>query len=159
VGKQNEIFNFKECLAWITEAIAMGTCIYYVILRALITPSINQDGLNSNLYFISVTIYTAVIMIDTLKLCMQVKHWTKLLFFTIIVLSIAPYIGFMWVVNYTFNRPLGRILIISFTSAKAYLSVFVLIIILIAINGIFIYLRFHSHRILKRMKIALEEDI
>lgn len=98
-------------------------------------------------------------MVDTIKLCMQVKHWTKLLFFTIICLSIAPYVGFMWVVNYYFNRPVGKILIVCFSTAKTYLSVLVLIILLIGINGIFIYTRFHSNRILKRMKIALEEDI
>lgn len=81
------------------------------------------------------------------------------MFFCIIVLSILPYVGFMWVVNFYFNRPIQRILIVCYTNAKAYLTVIVLSIILIGINGIFVYVRFHSHRILKKMKIAIEEDI
>ena len=137
----------------------MGVCIFYIINRTLESVSINQNGINSNLHIISVTIFTAIIIIVTIKLCMQVQHWTKLLFFCIIVLSIIPYVGFMWVVNFYFNRPIQRILIVCFTNAKAYLTVIALSIILIGINGIFVYVRFHSHRILKKMKIAIEEDL
>lgn len=97
-------------------------------------------------------------MIVTVKLCMQVKHWTKMLFFTVVVLSIAPYIAFMWFINSYFNRPVGRILYICFTTAKGYLSVIFLILLLIGFNGLLNFARFSSHRILKRMAIALEED-
>jgi hypothetical protein len=80
----------------------MGACIYFIVAKSLDTISVGSSGINSNLYYISITIFTAVIIIGTIKLCMQVNHWTKLLFFTIIVLSIIPYVGFMWVVNYYF---------------------------------------------------------
>lgn len=137
----------------------MGVCIYFVVIGTLDTSSVRQTGINSNLYYISITIFSSNIIIDTIKLCMQVNHWTKLLFFTIIVLSIVPYVGFMWVVNYYFSRPVQKVLVVCFSSAKAYFTVVALTIILIGFNGIFVYFRFHSHRILKKMKIAIEEDI
>jgi hypothetical protein len=134
----------------------MGTCIFFIVFRGLRSESINQQGYNNNLQYISVTIFTGVIMIDTIKLCMQVRHWTKLLFFTITFLSLAPYISFMWVVNSSFNQPVRRILVTCFTSSKGYFCVFLLIVILMGINGISIYIRFHSHTILKRMRVALQ---
>jgi RsiW-degrading membrane proteinase PrsW (M82 family) len=134
----------------------MGACIFFIVVRGLEGESINQQGYNNNLQYISVTIFTGVIMIDTIKLCMQVRHWTKLLFFTIIFLSLAPYISFMWVIDSTFNQPVRRILVTCFTSPKAYFCVFLSILILMGINGISIYIRFHSNTILKRMRVALQ---
>lgn len=134
----------------------MGVCVFYITLRTLGSVSINQTGINTHLHIISVTVFTGVIMVDTIKLCMQVRHWTLLLFFIIIFTSLAPYVGVMWIINFYFNRPIARIMIVCYTSAKGYLSVTLIIIILMAINGIFVYLHFHSHRILKRMTIAIE---
>lgn len=115
-----------------------------------------SGGYSSNLQLVSITIYTTIIMLDTLKLCMQVRHWTKLLFLTIVLLSIAPYLSFIWILNYKFKRPVQGVLIVYFTSIKTYFSVLVIAIILIGINGIMIYLRFHSQKILKKMATALE---
>lgn len=95
-------------------------------------------------------------MVCTLKLCMLVRHWTKLLLVTILLFSIAPYIAFIWVLNYRFKRPVQGILTVYFTSIKTYLSITAIVLILVAINGILIYIRFHSSKILNKMTIALE---
>lgn len=97
-------------------------------------------------------------MLDTIKLSIQVRHWTVLLFITILFFSVGPYLAFMWVLNYKFKRPVQGVLHLYFTSVKTYLVILLLIMILLAINGIMIYIRFHSHRILKHMTIALKED-
>jgi hypothetical protein len=122
------------------------------------SPSMTASGYNSNLQLVSITIYTAIIFLVTLKLCMQVRHWTKLLFLTILLLSIAPYLSFIWVLNYKFKRPVQGVLIIYFTSSKTYFSILAIILILIAINGVMIYIRFHSQKILTKMATALEKD-
>lgn len=87
---------------------------------------------------------------------MLVRHWTTLLLITIIFFSLTPYLAFIWVLNYRFKRPVQGILAVYFTSIKTYLSITVIIIILVAINGILIYIRFHSSKILNKMTVALE---
>lgn len=87
---------------------------------------------------------------------MIVRHWTALLFITILLFSLTPYLAFIWVLNYRFKRPVQGILSVYFTSIKTYLSITVIILILVAINGILLYIRFHSSKILNRMTMALE---
>lgn len=113
------------------------------------------NGYSANLQLVGITVYTSIIILATLKLCMQVRHWTKLLALTILLLSIAPYLSFIWILNYKFKRPVFGVLAVFFTSIKTYFSVLVIAIILIAINGVMIYVRFHSHKILTKMVMAL----
>lgn len=137
----------------------MGVSIFYIITIALNSTSLKQTGINSGLHITGVTVFAGVIMVDTVKLCMMVQHWTILLFCIIIFTSLAPFVAALWIINYFFNRPVAKIMVICFTTLKTYLSVIVILIILVGINGIFVYLHFHSNRILKRMKIAIEEDL
>lgn len=136
----------------------MGVCLFFIAKRVLGSQSITIDGYGGSLQIVSITIYTAVIMLDTIKLSIQVRHWTKLLFISILFLSVGPYIAFMWVLNYRFKRPVQGALHIYFSSIKTYMVILLLIMVLLAINGIMIYIRFHSHRILKQVTIALEQD-
>lgn len=113
-----------------------------------------DHGYNSNLQLVSVTVYTSIIMLSTLKLCIQVRHWTKLLLLTIIFLSIVPYFGFVWLLNYYFKRPVQGIMYIYFTSTKTYFSILLLVLILVGINGILVYFKFYSHKIISKMVFA-----
>lgn len=130
-------------------------CLFFIAERVLGSLSINIDGHGGSLQIVSITIYTAVIMLDTIKLSIQVRHWTKLLFISILFLSVGPYIAFMWVLNYRFKRPVQGTLHIYFSSVKTYMVILLIVMVLLAINGIMIYIRFHSHRILKQIAIAL----
>lgn len=133
----------------------MGICLFFIAERVLGSLSINIDGHGSSLQIVSITIYTAMIMLVTIKLSIQVRHWTKLLFISILFLSVGPYIAFMWVLNYRFKRPVQGTLHIYFSSVKTYMVILLIVMVLLAINGIMIYIRFHSHRILKQITIAL----
>lgn len=123
----------------------MGICLFFIVKRMLGNTSLVEDGYNSNLQIVSVTVYTSIMMVGTLKLCMQVRHWTKLLLFTIIFLSLAPYFGIMWLLNYKFKRPVQGILYLYFTTIKTYFSILFLMMILIGINSLLIYVKFHSN--------------
>jgi hypothetical protein len=133
----------------------MAVCLFFIIETVLSCTSILPDGYNGNLQLVGITIYTTIIMLDTLKLSMQVRHWTKLLFFCILFLSIIPYLSFIWVLNYRFKRPVFGVLEVFFTSVRTYLAILVISMILVAINGVLIYLRFHSDQILRKMSIAI----
>ena len=133
----------------------MGVCLFFMIEISFSSASMNPHGYNSNLQIVSINIYSAIIVLDTLKLSMQVKHWTKLLLFSIILLSLAPYLGFIWFLNYQLNRPVERAVTMCFTSFKSYLGVLLMALVLLTINGVLVYGRFHSQWILNKMMIAL----
>ena len=133
----------------------LSVCLFFIAERVLNSQSISVDGYAGSLQIVSITIYTAVIMLDTIKLSIQVRHWTVLLFISILFLSLGPYLGFIWILNFRFRRPVQGVLHLYFSSIKTYFVILLLIMILLAINGIMIYIRFHSNRILKHMTIAL----
>ena len=122
--------------------------------------SIDKDGHNSDLWIISLTIFSAIIIISNMKLAMHVKHWTRLLIFSMIFTSFVPYIGFLWVTNFVIARYVQRTAIMAFKCGLTYFVVIYVTILMMLITSNLIYISFkrmglveHIHNVMHDVKI------
>jgi hypothetical protein len=101
-----------------------------------------MNGYNSDLWMISLTVYSAVILINNLKLAMHVRHWTTLLILSMILTSFMPYLGFVWLTNYFIARYVQRTAIMSFQCILTYCVVILTTVFMMLITSNVIYFLF-----------------
>lgn len=118
---------------------------------------IGTEGYNSDIWIISITIYSTIIIIDTIKLATQIRHWTLLVFISIIVCSLTPYLIYIWISNYRFSRYMmeGAVLM-SFKISSGYFSVLFISIVTLIVNTIANYISFQRNKLLSRMKLIMK---
>ena len=100
VGQRSLIFSATNYLKWIVEAALHSVVVFIVAYWSHRDAILHEDGRNNDLWSFSVTVFTAVILIVTLKLVLYTRmlNWVSALSFTL--LSLAPYFGYVWVTNY-----------------------------------------------------------
>jgi len=158
IGQQNTIFNPYNCLLWSIESACVGLFTVLLIIFTIGNKTLNQHGYNSDLWIVSVSVYSSIIMICTFKLAIHVRHWTLLILMSIILCSLAPYLSYVWISNYYFSRyRIEGTIIMSFRTGTSYLSVLIACILMLAINGIIIYVNFHKNKRLSKMQIIMKE--
>jgi hypothetical protein len=142
---------------WSLESTLVGLFSVMLIINTIGNKTLNRNGYNSDLWIVSVSIYTSIIMICTFKLAIHVRHWTLLIFLSIIFCSLAPYLAYVWISNFYFSRyRIEGTIIMSFRAGTSYLSVLITSILMLAINGIIIYINFHKNKRLSKMQILMK---
>ena len=96
VGQQGLLFTVKNLLWWIFQGMVYGIAMFWVILTCLDDQSMNSDGQMVDLWYISITVYTCIILIVDLKLALHTKTWTWINWFSILFLSIGIYVAFVY---------------------------------------------------------------
>jgi succinate-acetate transporter protein len=79
--------------------IAQGMVCLFITLYAIGDEN-DTSGLNSygiGFYFVEISAYTSVIIVVTIKLAVNVKHWTLILMIGFLVPSIGSYIGYTFI--------------------------------------------------------------
>lgn len=128
-----------------------------LIISTIGNKTLNNHGYNSDLWIVSVSIYTSIIMMCTFKLAIHVRHWTVLILVSIIFCSLAPYLAYVWISNFYFSRyRIEGTIIMSFRTGTSYLSVLITSILMLAINGAIIYYNFYKSKRLSKMQVLMK---
>lgn len=101
IGQENCIFNIKNYLFWMLEAIVESIVITIFTFQVIGEVSVNHSGINSDFWLVSLTIFSSVIMVVTFKLATHTRFWSGLLIFSILITSLGFYILHMWLTNFT----------------------------------------------------------
>ncbi len=100
IGQENCIFNAKNYVAWMIEALIESLIIFFFTLYIISGVSVNSTGINSDYWLVSLTIYSSVIMVVTFKLATHTKFWSSILVVAILITTIGFYILHMWLTNF-----------------------------------------------------------
>lgn len=155
VGKENEIFNVRNCVLWIGEATLLGIITSIICICIMTSSSINSHGHQSDLWMVSITIYSVIILLNTIKIAMHVRHWTGLFLFSVIGCSLMPYLVYIWISNYTLSKYVHGTVIMSFITPVTYFVVTLVTILCVIIVSIIIYVNFHSNKMVKKLRIKM----
>jgi len=122
IGQRSLIFNTKNYAIWLVEGVFHSLIVFilpfFIYKRALLT----DDSYNNDLWSFSISSFTAVIFIVTLKLMVFERFFTWINLFCIIVLSVGLYFAYIWGSNgSTYSLPHYSMETI-FSSAHLYLS-------------------------------------
>ena len=70
------------------------------------------QGYNSSLWGVSITIYTAIVIIVDLKLAIHTKYWTSFNVIALVIFSLIIYIAYLIISNFiagkVFSTPLAH---------------------------------------------------
>lgn len=116
---------------------------------------INQYGHNSDLWICSITIYSIIIVLTSIKIAMHVRHWTSIFFISLIVCSLAPYLIYVWISNYALSQYVEGTVIMCFTDFLTYCVVILVTFFAVVIISITVYLTFHSTKMVKKIKLKM----
>jgi formate/nitrite transporter FocA (FNT family) len=116
---------------------------------------ISPRGHQADLWMVSITIYTVVILINNIKIAMHVRHWTGLFLFSVIGCSLAPYLIYVWISNYTLSKYVHGTVIMSFRNPTTYLVVTLITIVCIIIVSLAIYITFHTNKMAKKLRLKM----
>ncbi len=96
VGQKGEIFTIKNLLLWILQGVVYGAGMYLVIVFCLDDQAMNSTGEMIDVWYISISLYTSIILVVDLKLALHTKTWTWLNWVSILVFSVGIYILFAY---------------------------------------------------------------
>lgn len=98
VGQKDSIFNNITFLMWIGKGIIHGFLIWLTCLFSCVDSNIvGQNGLNSDFWFVSVTMFTSIFVVATLQIVFMTRYWTWFNFILLTIFSILPYLAWMFI--------------------------------------------------------------
>jgi succinate-acetate transporter protein len=98
ISQKNKLFTNLNFLAWLTLGIVQGIICLMITLYSI--GGADASGINSyefGFYLVEISAYTSVIIVVTIKLAVNVKHWTLLLVLGFLVPSIGAYVLFTFI--------------------------------------------------------------
>ena len=144
VGKDNKIFNLCSSLMWILESVVFGVGLTLILLYTMSVRPIGVEGYNSDLWMTSIEIYTMIILLVNIKLSIEVRHWTKILFVSVVVFSLGTFLGYLWVSNYILSQYVEGTVIMCFRNPITYFIVLFVCLVAVVYNSLVVYVLFHS---------------
>eukprot|EP01017_Pseudomicrothorax_dubius_P049053 TRINITY_DN9054_c0_g1_i2.p1 TRINITY_DN9054_c0_g1~~TRINITY_DN9054_c0_g1_i2.p1 ORF type:complete len:531 (+),score=99.30 TRINITY_DN9054_c0_g1_i2:502-2094(+) len=99
IGQENRIFNQKNFLSWVIQGLLHGAFIYFGSTYIFQTVILTRDGYNGDMWVYSITLYTCVVLVVSLKLALHTKYWTTMSLASFVV-TIGFYYVYTWFANY-----------------------------------------------------------
>ena len=100
VGQKNLIFDKKVIFMWLFSSFVTGTIIYFVGFTAAHSWIINKHGEDIDLWFLSITVYTVIILVVDIKILFFTRYFTSYSILSIFVFSIGIYIVYFFVADF-----------------------------------------------------------
>lgn len=98
IGQVDSIFNSPNFLLCITKGIAHGFLIWLTsVYAAQDGPVVGPDGLNSDFWFVSVSMFTSVYVVATLQNIYMVRYWTVFNVLSLSLLSVVCYVAWVFI--------------------------------------------------------------
>jgi magnesium-transporting ATPase (P-type) len=98
-NKKSPYFNGWNFLFWFLQGIIHSMLIFAVCREALRDSILEQGGEVFDMWYFSLTIYTASILVVDVKLALFTRYWTFLNCTTLLFLSIGVFFGYMFLVD------------------------------------------------------------
>lgn len=96
ISQKNKVFTKASFVAWQLLALLQGVlCLLVTLYAAGSAGAVSgTDSYGIGFYLVEISAYTSVIIVVTIKLAVNVKHWTPLLLLGFLVPSIGAYVAF-----------------------------------------------------------------
>ena len=95
-GQKNKIFTRTNFVIWWLTGIIHAAIAYCLPLLAFQSNILNSDGYSSDMWSWSITSFTCVIFMVTIKLVFYIQLWNILIFLCVTLLSLIAYVCFMF---------------------------------------------------------------
>jgi magnesium-transporting ATPase (P-type) len=96
VTQNNTMFTNLIFLSWFVVGILQGVVCLMITMYSMddINVSSGYDSFGAGFYFVELSSYTAVIIVVTIKLAINVRNWNALLVLGFLIPSLGAYVGF-----------------------------------------------------------------
>lgn len=95
LGKENLLFTSGSFFTWIKIGIVHAAIVFFLPFFTLGNQILTPSGHPSNFWIASITSFTSIILLVTLKLCITIRFWTIWHCVSIFILSLSLYFGFI----------------------------------------------------------------
>jgi len=101
VGQKNKLFTNFIFFSWFLLGFCQGVICLILTLYSIgdQNDTSGENSYNIGFYLVEISAYTSVIIVVTIKLAINVKHWTVILVLGFLIPSIAVYIAFTFVMG------------------------------------------------------------
>ena len=163
--RENPIFTIKRFLLSLLKGVINAILNYFITIYTS-NIIINKDGLESNLWVISVSLYTNILLIVTADLIILTKYHTFINWIFIIFTTIFLYIIFLiFVQRFSVFKSMGT-MNVTFDSILIWLNIFIVLIacfsidlFIIGINSLFFKSLRHEVQLLENKDNISDEYI
>ena len=93
-GQKNKIFTPSNFAIWWITGVIHAAIAYCMPLLAFQSNILNADGYSSDMWSWSITSFTCVIFMVTIKLVFHIQLWNVFIFLCITLLSLIAYVAF-----------------------------------------------------------------
>lgn len=102
ISQKNKLFTPLAFLSWFILGIFQGAACLIITLYAAggTDDTSGTDGHGIGFYLVEISVYTSVIIVVTVKLAVNIKHWNLLLVLGFLIPSLGCYIVFTFVSQY-----------------------------------------------------------
>lgn len=118
----------------------------------------NDTGINSDYWLVSLTIYTSVIFVVTFKLGTHTKFWSIFLLLAITITSIGFYVLHMWLTNFTLTNNIYGTTVVAWSSVKCYLVVLLCVCIVLLVDGLVIFTDYNRGGYASKMREIINDS-
>jgi phospholipid-transporting ATPase len=101
-GQKNQIFNLRGILTWFGYGILHSVIVFFLPYFFLRCGIISSKGYDADMWFVSITSFTSIILIVTLKMFTFERLFNWISLFGFVVISFGLYIAVQWL-SYTFS--------------------------------------------------------
>ncbi|CAD8070330.1 unnamed protein product [Paramecium sonneborni] len=123
IGQKNTIFTSEKFFKWFSIGIFQGlACFFSFYFELNDTTFIKENGYNNDLWFFSMSMSTAIMILVTLKLALNTQFWTIITWIAYIITSLGTYFAYMAVSNIVPKSAIYGTTTMLFSSYAFYLS-------------------------------------
>lgn len=129
IGQSNSVFNLTNFLLWILSAMFHSLILFFASMLAFQTDIINSDGFGSDMWSFSITTFTGVVLVVSVRLGLSNKNWTMVFLLSLSLLSLCLYFAYIFVSG-TFKQ------FLVFESVVQTFSISASYIVIVAVTGL-----------------------
>ena len=163
--KENPIFTIKNFLISLFKGVIHALINYFFTIYS-IKAIMNKDGYETNLWAISVCLFTNILIVVTADLIIMTKNHTLINWIFIIFLSIVTYILFLLIVHRFFVFKSMATMTVTFNSLLVWINFlfvfmicFIIDLFILSFNALFVKSLRHDILLLKDRNDTSEEYI
>lgn len=102
------------------------------------------------------TVFSAAIVVVTMKLSTHTKFWSVLLFTAVSLLSMGFYVAYMWISNYKLSVNVEGAPYIAWTTAECYFVVLLCVSFVLIVDGVVLAIDYHRGGFISKMREKID---
>jgi hypothetical protein len=131
-----------------------------MVVYVISEQSVDKKGHSSDLWMVSIIVYSCIILMVTFKLAIHSRYWSALLIITILFFSLIPYLAYMWISNYKFSPHIIGTVKMLFETAKGYFVILLTCCFMLFFESAIIFVQFLRNGLVSKMqKVMRSEDL